>query len=157
MELSQILVAAWISSFQEEHILEAAKNLSTSPKILEESRSYELQNDFPWKNAKEAEKLWTTSNGEHDEGEHRNYCWWTSRLHWNLVSRGHHATILFSSSTPSDAKTSRLVGSSYPGNHCGNFFTCGYEYVSYLASHMVTLENFLHLNKDFPFFLGRVG
>jgi hypothetical protein len=63
-ELSQILAAAGISSFQEEHILAAAKNLSTSPEILEESRSYELQNDFPCQNAKEAEKLWTTSNGE---------------------------------------------------------------------------------------------
>jgi hypothetical protein len=37
-----------------------------------------------------------------------------------------------------------------------NIFICGYGYVSYLASHMVTLEKFLHLNKDFPFFLGRV-
>ena len=40
------------------------KNLSTSPKILEESRSYELKNDFPCQNAKEAEKLWTASSGE---------------------------------------------------------------------------------------------
>jgi hypothetical protein len=62
-ELSQILAASEISSFQEEHILAAARNLSTSPEILEESRSYELQNDFPCENAKEAEKLWTTSNG----------------------------------------------------------------------------------------------
>jgi hypothetical protein len=63
-ELSQILAAVEISSFQEEHILAAAKKLSTSPKILEESRSYELQDDFPCQNAKEDEKLWTTSNGE---------------------------------------------------------------------------------------------
>jgi hypothetical protein len=63
----------------------------------------------------------------------------------------HRATILFSSSTPSDAKTSRLLGSSYPGNHCGSFLIYRYEYVSYLAPHMVTLEKFLHLNKDFPF------
>jgi hypothetical protein len=63
-ELSQILAAVGISSFQEEHILTIAKNLSTSPKILEESRSYELKNDFPCQNAKEAEKLWTTSSGE---------------------------------------------------------------------------------------------
>jgi hypothetical protein len=63
-ELSQILEAVGISSFQEEHILAATKNLSTSPEILEESRSYELQNDFPCQNAKEAEKLWTTSNRE---------------------------------------------------------------------------------------------
>jgi hypothetical protein len=46
-ELSQILAAIGISSFQEEHILSVAKNLSTSLEILEESRSYELQNDFP--------------------------------------------------------------------------------------------------------------
>jgi hypothetical protein len=35
-ELSQILAAVEISSFQEEHILAAAKSLSTSPEILEE-------------------------------------------------------------------------------------------------------------------------
>ena len=64
MELSQVLSAAEISSFQEEHILAAAKSVSNSPEILEESRSYELQNDFPCQNAKEAEKLWTTSNRE---------------------------------------------------------------------------------------------
>jgi hypothetical protein len=63
-ELSQILATAGISSFQEEHILTIVKNLSTSPEILEESRSYELQNDFPCQNVKEAEKLWTTSGGE---------------------------------------------------------------------------------------------
>jgi hypothetical protein len=63
-ELSQILVAVGISSFQEERILTIANNLSTSPKILEESRSYELKNDFPCQNAKEAKKLWTTSSGE---------------------------------------------------------------------------------------------
>jgi hypothetical protein len=40
------------------------KNLNTSPKILEESRSCELQNYFPFQNEKEAEKLWTTSSGE---------------------------------------------------------------------------------------------
>jgi hypothetical protein len=53
-----------ISSFWEECILTIAKNLSTSPKILEESRSYELKNDFPYQNAKETEKLWTTPSGE---------------------------------------------------------------------------------------------
>ena len=63
-ELSQILEIAGISSSQEEHILKIAKDLNTSPEILEESRSYELQNDFPCQNAKEAEKLWTTSRGE---------------------------------------------------------------------------------------------
>jgi hypothetical protein len=63
-ELSQILAAVGVCSFQEEHILTIAKNLSTSPKILEESRSYELKNYFPFQNAKEDEKLWTTSNGE---------------------------------------------------------------------------------------------
>jgi hypothetical protein len=63
-ELSQILAVARISSFQEEHILAVAKNLSTSLEILEELRSYEIQNDFPCQNAKEAEKLWTASNRE---------------------------------------------------------------------------------------------
>ena len=61
-ELFQILAAAGISSFQE-HILAAAKTVSTSPKILEESRSYELQNDFPCQTAKEEEKSWTISGG----------------------------------------------------------------------------------------------
>jgi hypothetical protein len=63
-ELSQILVAVGISSSQEEHILTIAKNLFTSLEILEESRSYELQNDFPCQNMKENEKVWTTSSGE---------------------------------------------------------------------------------------------
>jgi hypothetical protein len=63
-ELSQILATTEISSFQEEHILAVAKSVSTSPKILEESRSYELQNDIPYQNVKEAENLWTTSGGE---------------------------------------------------------------------------------------------
>jgi hypothetical protein len=63
-EHSQILAAARISSSQEEHILTIAKKLSTSPEILEESRSYELQNVFPCQNAKEAKKLWTISSGE---------------------------------------------------------------------------------------------
>ena len=63
-ELSQILATARISSFQEEHNLEIAKSVSTSPEILEESRSYELQNDFPFQNVKDTEKLWTTPSGE---------------------------------------------------------------------------------------------
>ena len=63
-EIYQILAIARISSSQEEQILTIAKNLNTSPKILEESRSYELLNDFPFQNAKEAEKLWTTPSGE---------------------------------------------------------------------------------------------
>jgi len=63
-ELSQILAMTRISYFQEEHILTIVNNLSTSPEILEESRSYELQNDFPCQTMKEDEKLWTTSNGE---------------------------------------------------------------------------------------------
>ena len=63
-ELSQILATTGISSFQEEYILTIVKNLSTSPEILEESRSYELQNDFPFQNAKETEKLCTTPSGE---------------------------------------------------------------------------------------------
>jgi hypothetical protein len=57
-------VAAAISSFQKEHILAAAKTISTSSKILEESRSYKLQNDFPFQTTKEDGKLWTTSSGE---------------------------------------------------------------------------------------------
>jgi hypothetical protein len=44
--------------------LEVAKSVSTSPEILEESRSYELQNDFPCQTMKEDEKLWTTYGGE---------------------------------------------------------------------------------------------
>jgi hypothetical protein len=62
-EVSQIRAIAGISSSQEENILTIAKNLSTSPEILEELRSYELQNDFPCQNEKEVEKLWITSNG----------------------------------------------------------------------------------------------
>ena len=38
-ELSQILAATEISSFQEEHIFIAAKSVSISPEILEKSRS----------------------------------------------------------------------------------------------------------------------
>jgi hypothetical protein len=63
-ELSQILETVGISSFQEEHILTLLKNLSTSSEILEESRSYELHNDFAFQNAKETEKLWTTTSRE---------------------------------------------------------------------------------------------
>ena len=63
-KLSQILAVAGISYFQEEYILTIVKNLSTSLEILEESRSYELQNDFPCQTTKEDEKLWTTSSGE---------------------------------------------------------------------------------------------
>jgi hypothetical protein len=42
-ELSQILAAVGISPSQEEHILAAAKNLSTSPEILEGPKFPELQ------------------------------------------------------------------------------------------------------------------
>jgi hypothetical protein len=63
-ELSQILATIGISSFQEEHILTIVKNLSTYQEILEESRSYELQNDCPSQNAKESEQLWIASSGE---------------------------------------------------------------------------------------------
>jgi hypothetical protein len=45
-------------------MLAAAKSVSTSPEILEESRSCELQNVFPCQTVKEDEKLWTTSGGE---------------------------------------------------------------------------------------------
>jgi hypothetical protein len=40
-ELSQILAAAGISSSQEEHILTIVKNLSTSPKDIEEPKFHE--------------------------------------------------------------------------------------------------------------------
>jgi hypothetical protein len=63
-ELSQILATTDISYFQEEHILATTKSVSTSPEILEESRSYKLQDGFPCQTAKEAEKLWTRSGGE---------------------------------------------------------------------------------------------
>ena len=41
-ELSQILVVARISSFQEEKILTVVKNLSASPKVIEEEEFHEL-------------------------------------------------------------------------------------------------------------------
>jgi hypothetical protein len=62
-ELSQILAVVGISSSQKEHILTIENKSNTSLEILEESRSYELQNDFPCQNAKEDETLWTTSSG----------------------------------------------------------------------------------------------
>jgi hypothetical protein len=43
-EFSQIVAATNISSFLEEHILAAAKNLSISPEILEGPKFPELQN-----------------------------------------------------------------------------------------------------------------
>ena len=63
-ELSQILVAAGISHSHEECIMVAAKNLSTSLKILEGLKFPELQKDFPCQSTKEAEKLGTTFDGE---------------------------------------------------------------------------------------------
>jgi hypothetical protein len=62
-ELSQILASTEISYFQEEYTLVAAKSVSNSLELLEESRSYELQNDFPCQTVKEVENLWTASNG----------------------------------------------------------------------------------------------
>ena len=63
-ELSHILAAVGISHSHEEHILETAKNLSTSLETLEGPKFLELQKDFPCQSMKEAEKLGTTSNGE---------------------------------------------------------------------------------------------
>jgi hypothetical protein len=63
-ELSQILAIVGISYFEEEHILTIVKKFSISLKILEEPRSYELQNYFPCQTTKEAKKLWTTYSGE---------------------------------------------------------------------------------------------
>jgi len=58
-ELSQILAAAMISPSQKEHILAVAKNLSTSPEILEGPKFPELQKYSPCQSPKEAEKLGT--------------------------------------------------------------------------------------------------
>jgi len=63
MKLSQILATTGISSSQEERVLAIAKNLSTSPKVQEESRSYELHKDFPCKTMEEAETLRTIFDG----------------------------------------------------------------------------------------------
>ena len=49
---------------QEEYILAATKNLSTSLEILEGPKFPELQKYFPCQSTKEAKKLGTTSDGE---------------------------------------------------------------------------------------------
>ena len=70
-KLSQILVAAGISisSSQEEHILTEVKNLSTSPEIIEEPQSHEIQTDSPCQSFKETENLETIFDGERPEIE----------------------------------------------------------------------------------------
>ena len=65
-ELSQILAATGISisSSQEEHILTKVKNLSTSPKIIEEPQSHELKTDSHCQSIKETGNLETIIDGE---------------------------------------------------------------------------------------------
>jgi hypothetical protein len=99
-ELSQILATAGISSSQEEHILTTVRNLSTSPKDIEEPKSYEpcLQEDRETfidqfdQSTKEIEDSWTISNQENplepeiEEAKEKN-------THSGLneeVNQGHH-------------------------------------------------------------------
>jgi hypothetical protein len=71
-EISQILAAAWISTSQEDKILTIVKNLSASPKIIEEEEFHEIhpQEDIksfcnhPFHPLGEAEESLTTFNGE---------------------------------------------------------------------------------------------
>ena len=71
-EFSQILVAAGISSSQEKHILTVVRNLYTSPKDIEEWKSYDpwLQEDRETfidqfdQSTKEIEDSLTISNQE---------------------------------------------------------------------------------------------
>jgi hypothetical protein len=63
-ELSQILVAAGISSFQEEHILIIVKNLSTSSEMIKEPKSHELQKYSLCQNTEGDENFETTSDEE---------------------------------------------------------------------------------------------
>ena len=70
-KLSQILAAAGtsISSSQEEHILTEVNNLSTSPEIIEEPQSHEIQTDSPFQRTKETRNMDTTFDGERPEIE----------------------------------------------------------------------------------------
>ena len=71
-ELSRILVAIGISSSQEEQILTAVKNLSTSLKAIDEPKQHEphpqddlqTSTDFPFQVADEIEDSCTTSDEE---------------------------------------------------------------------------------------------
>jgi hypothetical protein len=63
-ELSQILAATGMSSFQEEDILIIVKNLSTSLEIIKEPNSHELQKDSIFQITEGDEKLETTFDGE---------------------------------------------------------------------------------------------
>ena len=69
IELSQILKAAVISSFQERHILTSIKILSTSPDTTNDPSSREKQKYFLCETAKEDDTLETTFNGEWPEIE----------------------------------------------------------------------------------------
>ena len=65
-ELSQILAttAISISTSQEEKLLIAVESLSTSPKMVDEPKSQELQKDFLCETAEEANALWIIFEGE---------------------------------------------------------------------------------------------
>jgi hypothetical protein len=63
-ELSQILAATEIFSFQEEHILTIVKNLSTSSETIREPKSHELQKDSLCQTIEGVEKLETTLDGK---------------------------------------------------------------------------------------------
>ena len=64
IELSQILVVAGISSFQERHILTSIKILLTSTDMIGEPNSRELQKDFLCETTKEDDTLGIISEGE---------------------------------------------------------------------------------------------
>ena len=68
-ELSQLLEIAKISisTSQEENISTAVKISSTSPEIIDEPKSQELQKDVLCKTAKEDETFGITSEGEKPE------------------------------------------------------------------------------------------
>ena len=61
---SQILVAVGNSSYKEEHILTTIKSLSTSPDMIDETNSQELQKYFLCKTSEDADRLGITSEGE---------------------------------------------------------------------------------------------
>ena len=63
-ELSQILATAGILIYQEENILTAVENLSTSPEITYKPKSQELQKYVLCETTKEADTLGITSEGE---------------------------------------------------------------------------------------------
>ena len=71
-ELSQILATVGISSSQKENILIVVKNLSTSPKDIEEPKFHEPHPredieplcNHPFQLIEETKESWTTSYGE---------------------------------------------------------------------------------------------